>query len=81
MIHTFAPAAVPRTLLAMAVKLHPAMEKAELDRFLADGFGVVSNPYTAYELFNMSRPAMATATEPQSLCVAPEQVGRCIGGG
>ena len=31
----------------MTSQLHAAMEKAELDRYLADGYGVKSNPFTA----------------------------------
>ena len=36
----------------MTSQLHAAMEKAELDRYLSDGFGVKSNPFTTEELFD-----------------------------
>ena len=46
-------AAPPRSLIRLAhiatmtqPPPHPAMTKADLDRFLADGFGVKANPFT-----------------------------------
>ena len=39
----------------MTSQLHAAMEKAELDCYLADGFGIKSSPFTAEELFDLAR--------------------------
>ena len=51
--------------------LHPELPKADLDRYLSNGYSITSNPFTVTELLDMSKPAAAATAWPYHAYMIP----------